>query len=229
MHIKYHSKPASFLACFNARNSYVQPDAQCLVKVVLIVVFSSKIALLVYFISGDFFSSFAPAIWGHYTCVFFYISLLFTLFFIIFADPLYIFLGEQTNLTCTLYRFRTVYNTSGSENHVLISKWNKQNLNISSYVIDNDNSTVTAHAQDVVSVNSVPERVAILWYLCTSPLCEGKSAQRFLNIESKKMFFMCLVFIFNCMHVCVNLSFLPNYSRNNINLLESSYENTFPN
>lgn len=186
----------------------------------------SKIAL--YFISGDFFLVFAPAIWGHYTCFFFYISLLFILFFIIFADPLYIFLGEQTNLTCTLYRFRTVYNTSGSENHVLIRRWNEQNLNISSYVIENDNSTVTAHAQDVVSVNSVPERVAILWYNCTSPLCEGKSDQRFLIIESKKMYFMCLVF-FICMHVCVSLSFLPNYSRDNIYLLESSYENTFPN
>lgn len=209
---------------FFARNSYVQPEAQCLVKVVPIGVFFSFQNCTIFY-----FRRFLPAIWGHYTCVFFYISLLFILFFIIFADPLYIFLGEQTNLTCTLYRFRTVYNTSGSENHVLISKWNKQNLNISSYVIDNDNSTVTAHAQDVVSVNSVPERVAILWYLCTSPLCEGKSAQRFLNIESKKMFFMCLVFIFNCMHVCVNLSFLPNYSRDNIYLLESSYENTFPN
>lgn len=155
--------------------------------------------------------------------------MLFILFFIIFADPLYIFFGEQTNLTCTLYRFRTVYNTSGSENHVLISRWKEQNLNISSYVIDNDNSTVTAYAQDVVSVNSVPETAAILGYLCTSPLCEGKkSLQRFLNIESKKMYLMCLVF-FNCMHVFVSLSFLLNYSRNNIYLLESSYENTFPN
>lgn len=190
--------------------------------------FSSKIALLVYFISGDFFSSFAPAIWGHYTCVFFYISLLFTLFFIIFADPLYIFLGEQTNLTCTLYRFRTVYNTTGSENHVLISKWNNQNLNISSYVIDNDKSTVTAHAQDVVSVNSVPERAAILGYNCTSPLCKGKSDQRFLNIESKKMYFMCLVFLTACLSAPICF-FLPNYSRDNIYLLESSYENTFPN
>lgn len=150
---------------------------------------------LYFFFQEIFFLVFAPAIWGHYTCVFFYISLLFILFFIIFADPLYIFFGEQTNLTCTLYRFRTVYNASGSENHVLISRWKEQNLNISSYVIDNDNSTVTAHAQDVVSVNSVPETAAFLGYLCTSPLCEGKkSLQRFLNIESKKMYLMCLGF-----------------------------------
>lgn len=138
----------------------------------------SQIAL--YFISGIFFKKFCICICGHWHSL----SFLFIRFFILFADPLYIFLGEQTNLTCTLFRFRTVYNTS--ENHVFISKWNKQNLNISSYVIDNDNNTVTAHTQDVVSVNSVPERVGILWYLCTSPLCEGKTVRRFLNIESKK-------------------------------------------
>lgn len=58
-HIKFHSKPASFLIVLFARNtsSYVLPEAQCLVKVVPIgFFFLSKIAL--YFISGDFFLQF---------------------------------------------------------------------------------------------------------------------------------------------------------------------------
>lgn len=101
--------------------------------------------------------------------------------FSFFVDPLYIFFGEHTNLSCTLVNSTT--SVTSLENSIFLEKWNHQNISEVRYV--NNNGTFTAYGYDVVSENLVSKGIGFLPYSCSSPLCEGKISRRFLNVERK--------------------------------------------
>nr|XP_022318401.1 uncharacterized protein LOC111121412 isoform X2 [Crassostrea virginica] len=96
-------------------------------------------------------------------------------------DPLYIFFGEHTNLSCTLVNSTT--SVTSLENSIFLEKWNHQNISEVRYV--STNGTFTAYGHDVVSENLVSKGIGFLPYSCSSPLCEGKISRRFLNVERR--------------------------------------------